>query len=200
MIAVKRLDSPMHETSDAQLMLRVQHDEPTAFARLMGRHHRQVFLWFYRLLHHYQDAEDLTQQTFLQAFRARKRYQPTAKFSTWLFTIVNNLARSYMRKRRRAVRLSSLYDVPDRGMPASPVNEDPLVIQLRKEQRQHLLDVIDDLPSRQRDVLSQFVLDEHPYAVIADNLNLSLSATKSLLHRARSTLRKHLIDDLRIPA
>src|SRR5262245_54846783 len=102
---VRRLDDP-----DVRLMLRVQKDETTAFAELLDRYRTRIFGHLYRLLSNRQDAEDLTQEVFLRLYRSRKRYQPTARFATWLFHITQNVARNALRSRRRrpCVRLETL--------------------------------------------------------------------------------------------
>src|SRR5437016_5675333 len=80
--AVRRIDDP-----DVRLMLRVQKDDGTAFTELLERYRTRILGHLYRLLNNRQDAEDLTQEVFLRLYRSRKRYQPTARFATWLFHI-----------------------------------------------------------------------------------------------------------------
>lgn len=83
------------------LMLRVQRDEAGAFAELVRLYWCRVFGLFVRRLHDRQEAEDLTQEVFLRLFRARRRYQPRARFTTWLFHIARNVARNAYRRRQR---------------------------------------------------------------------------------------------------
>ncbi len=94
--AVRRLEDP-----DVLLMLRVQRDEPGAFAELVECYWARVFGRFYRRLGDRQEAEDLAQEVFLRVYRHRHRYQPQAKFGTWLFHIIQNLARNALRSRLR---------------------------------------------------------------------------------------------------
>src|SRR5271165_7210632 len=87
--------------SDIELMLRVQQDEPGAFADLIELYWPRVFGRFFRQFGDRQEAEDLVQDVFLRLFRNRKRYRPQAKFATWLYHIARNVARNAIRTRRR---------------------------------------------------------------------------------------------------
>src|SRR5579871_5890439 len=89
------------EDPEVKLMLRVQRGDPTAFSQLVARYWNQVFGRFYRRLGDRQEAEDLTQDVFLRLYRYRDRYQPRAKFATWLYHITQNVARNAVRSRRR---------------------------------------------------------------------------------------------------
>ncbi len=86
---------------DTRLMLRVKEDDTAAFEELIERYRNRVVMIAHHLLGNSEEAEDLAQEVFLRVFRSRKTYEPTAKFSTWLFTIVNNLALNAKRDRRR---------------------------------------------------------------------------------------------------
>src|SRR5439155_8008692 len=94
--ALPGVDSP-----DVRLMLRVRDDDEIAFGELLQRHRSRVFNHFFRQLGNRQDAEDLTQEVFLRLYRSRKRYQPLAQFTTWLFRITQNVARNAIRSRCR---------------------------------------------------------------------------------------------------
>src|SRR5262249_17293455 len=86
---------------EVDLMLRVQRDDAAAFGELIRRYWTRIFGSIYRQLGDRQEAEDLAQDVFLRLYRHRKRYQPTAKFATWLFHISQNLVRNALRSRRR---------------------------------------------------------------------------------------------------
>src|SRR5947207_1985583 len=108
------------EDPEVKLMLRVQRGDPTAFSQLVARYWNQVFGRFYRRLGDRQEAEDLTQDVFLRLYRYRDRYQPRAKFATWLFHISQNVARNALRSRRRrpCVRLGALAPEEGEGLTA----------------------------------------------------------------------------------
>jgi len=94
------MSQTVHDTN-IRLMLAVQKDDASAFEELMFRFQGRVQSLFRHLLGNREIAEDLTQDVFLRVFRSRKAYQPHAKFSTWLFTIANNVALNQIRSQRR---------------------------------------------------------------------------------------------------
>jgi RNA polymerase sigma-70 factor (ECF subfamily) len=182
------------------LMLRVQRDEPGAFAELVEQLSGRVYARLQRLVQDRQDAEDLSQEVFLRLYRARKRYQPRARLSTWLFHITQNVARNGLRARRRHRWLrTGLFDfsgedVAQRGPSAPSANLDPLE---RRELAQALRVAISELAGRQRQAFEMQQYQDRSYAEIARALALSPKATKSLLYRARIQLRDLLGDYLR---
>src|SRR6516165_6824952 len=86
---------------DIRLMLRVREDEPGAFEELVERYQHRLVGIMHHVIGQADEAEDLAQEVFLRVYRARKKYRPRAKFSTWLFTIANNLALNLLRSRQR---------------------------------------------------------------------------------------------------
>src|SRR5580704_7044484 len=96
-----KLKTQNYSDPEVGLMLQVQRDEAGAFAELVERYWTRVFGRLYRQLGDRQEAEDLAQDVFLRLYRARHRYQPRAKFGTWLFHIAQNVARNALRSRRR---------------------------------------------------------------------------------------------------
>src|SRR5206468_4385159 len=122
----------------------VQRGDPGAFPQLVERYWTRVFGVFFRRLGDREEAEDLTQDVFLRLYRSRTRYEPRAKFATWLFHITQNVARNALRSRRRrpCVRLETLagpgdpfggeWLLPDRGEPPSrPLERAELAGQVR---------------------------------------------------------------------
>src|SRR5216117_2121077 len=86
---------------DIRLMLRVRDDEPAAFQQLVEQYQHRLVAVMNHLVGNAEEAEDLAQEVFLRVYRARQKYRPKAKFSTWLFTIANNLALNHLRARQR---------------------------------------------------------------------------------------------------
>ncbi len=86
---------------DAALMLQVRDGRPEAFQALVDRYYKRVVRLLAHLVGRPDEAEDLAQEVFLRVYRARGRYEPSAKFSTWLFTVANRLAMNAMRRRKR---------------------------------------------------------------------------------------------------
>ena len=187
-----RLDDP-----EVGLMLRVQRDEPGAFAEMVERFGPLVFGRFYRQLSDRQEAEDLAQEVFLRLYRHRKRYQPTARFATWLFHITQNVARNALRSRRRhpCVRLSSLegagQEVAEEGLYA-PHGESPSRPLERREMADVVRAAVSGLAGRQRPAVELHQFHDFTYAEVARKLDMTPKAAKSLLYRARNQLRHHL--------
>jgi RNA polymerase sigma-70 factor (ECF subfamily) len=180
------------------LMLRVQADDAGAFAQLAGHYWAQVFGRFYRRLGDRQEAEDLAQEVFLRVYRHRKRYQPTARFATWLFHITQNVARNALRSRRRhpRVRLDAAAGapaygrfheqfLPDRGeAPSQPIE--------RAEVAGVVQAAVAGLANRQRKAVQLHQFQDRTYAEVAREMDMTPKAAKSLLYRARNQLRVSL--------
>jgi RNA polymerase sigma-70 factor (ECF subfamily) len=180
-------------------MLRVQNDEPGAFGELVEQFSPLVFGRFFRQMNNRQDAEDLTQEVFLRLYRHRKRYQPSAKFATWLFHITQNVARNALRSRRRhpSFRMGPLEqeELAGDGF-VSPRWESPSRPMERRELAGIVRSAVSGLASRQRRALVLHQFQDWTHAEIAKELDMSPKAAKSLLYRARNQLREHLSDHL----
>ncbi len=181
---------------DVRLMLQVRDDDAAAFEELVMRYQNRVIGILIHLTRKREQAEDLAQEVFLRVFRARKRYTPDAKFSTWLFTIANNVALNAKRSlaRRREVNLGA-DGRDDDGPPAL----DQMALeasglmptrQLDKAERAQMVRLaIEALPERQRVALLLSKFENMSYVEIAETMEMTVQATKSLLSRARENLR-----------
>jgi RNA polymerase sigma-70 factor (ECF subfamily) len=184
---------------EVELMLRVQCDEAGAFAELVRRYWSRVFGRFYRRLGDRQEAEDLAQDVFLRLYRSRKRYQPRAKFATWLFHITQNVARNALRFRRRhpSVPLAPFPRHGDDDRGGERVLPDRSEPPSRPLERAELAGVVraavSGLAGRQRTALELHQFQHRTYAEIAAELDMSPKAAKSLLYRARNQLRASLL-------
>jgi RNA polymerase sigma-70 factor (ECF subfamily) len=192
---------PKRHTDDPEvrLMLRVQHDDAGAFGELIERYWSRVFGHFFRRLGDRQEAEDLAQDVFLRLYRYRKRYQPRAKFTTWLFHITQNVVRNAVRSRRRhpTVRLPWLPAAGEEGNyePAGHVaarNEPPSWPLERAELATVVRAAVSTLGTRQRRALELHQFEDCTYAEVAAEMHMSPKAAKSLLYRARNQLRVSL--------
>lgn len=183
---------------DAALMLRVRDGDREAFRRLVDRHQRAVINTIHRAIGDAWEAEDLAQRVFLQVFRAAHRYRPTAKFTTWMFTIVHNTIRNEYRRRQRhrAESLDALQDPSASGQPAreaaDPKTPDPAATAANRELQERIEQAIAKLPEPQRMAVILCRFEGLSYEEIAEILKVSVSATKSLLHRARENLKEQL--------
>jgi len=182
---------------DADVMLRVKAGDDSAFAYLVQKYRRPMVSFMYRMAHNAAAAEDLAQEVFLRVYRSRQNYEPSAKFSTWLYRIATNLAVNYVRDTRHE-RPESMVSVdepdPETGLTmdvrdASLTAEEAI---LRRERMAAIRQRVQALPERQRMAVLMHKYQQMDYRQIAQVLKLSESATKSLLFRAYETLRVQL--------
>jgi len=183
--------------SDVDVMLRVKTGDESAFAYLVQKYRRPMVGFMYRLCHNPSTAEELAQEVFLRVYRSRTTYEPSAKFTTWLYRIATNLAVNHARDTRHerpenTVRL----DEPDQETGTTPdLADDALTAEeniLRRERLAAIRSKVNALPERQRVAVIMHKYQQMDYRQIAGVLKLSESATKSLLFRAYETLREQL--------
>ena len=186
------------EVSDAELMQRVRRGDRAAFRVLMERHQRAVINTIYRSIGDSWEAEDLAQRVFVQVYRAAPRYKPTAKFTTWLFTIVHNTVLNEYRRRARhaADSLDALTAPGEEGEPgrsfADAESPDPSREVALRELQARIRAAVERLPAQQRTAVILCRYEGWSYEDIARTLKCSVAAVKSLLHRARVTLKEEL--------
>jgi RNA polymerase sigma-70 factor, ECF subfamily len=184
-------------TTDAEVMLRVKAGDDSAFAYLVQKYRRPMVSFMYRMAHNSAAAEDLAQEVFLRVYRSRESYEPSAKFSTWLYRIATNLAVNYVRDTRheRPENMVSV-DEPDQETGLTmDVRDTSLTAEetiLRRERMAAIRQRVQALPERQRLAVLMHKYQQMDYRQIAQVLKLSESATKSLLFRAYETLRVQL--------
>ncbi len=188
---------PSHTDPDAALMLRVKRGDMQAFAGLVEKYKQPVINIIYRTLRDANEAEDLAQNVFIQVHKSAHRYKVSAKFSTWLFTIARNLCLNEIRRRSRhpAESLDQTFD-DDESHPIRQV-EDAKVFSapdnlLQRELQEKISSALAGLPENQRTAILLCQQEELSYEEIAEILGCSLSATKSLIHRGRETLKLQL--------
>ncbi len=188
---------PDQADPDAMLMLRVKRGDRAAFAELVEKYKQPLFNFVFRTLRDETETEDVAQNTFLQVWKSRARYQRTAKFSTWLFTIARNLCLNEIRRRSRHPAESLEETHPEHDDQPSRQYEDkkiflPTETTLHGELAQKIEEALAELPENQRTAILLCRQDELSYEEIAEVLDCSLSATKSLIHRGREMLKEKL--------
>lgn len=183
-------------------MLRVKQGDMDAFAELVDKYKQPVLNLAFRTVRDLTEAEDLAQTVFVQVYKSAQRYKTSAKFSTWLFTIARNLCLNEIRRRSRH-RVESL-DAPHPTQEDQPLHQvedtrstGPTESLIQSELTSKIEEALADLPENQRTALLLCRQDELSYEEIAKILGCSLSATKSLIHRARETLKDRLKPYLR---
>lgn len=184
--------------SDEELMERLAQGSHAAFEELLARYETPILTFCYAFMRNREGAEDLAQETFLRVFRNSRRYQPVAKFTTWLYRIAANLCINELKKGK--LRQSTSLDEP-----AGPDPEGSKIIdRIASEGSSPLSDVesheaqeliskaIDHLPDDQRTTLVMVEYHHMPYQEIATILGVTVSAIKMRVKRARETLREML--------
>jgi RNA polymerase sigma-70 factor (ECF subfamily) len=184
---------------DVELMLRVKAGDRSAFDMLIGKYQRPLLNLIGRYLGAYDDAEDLAQEVFVRVHRAAPRYQPTAKFSTWLYTIARRLCANHARGRalRRWFSLSHDMadredDPPDEGLDVADPADDPSVAAEKRQLRRVVAQALTELPDTLRFAVILRRYEELSYEEIAAILGCSVTAAKLRVHRAKAVLAKRL--------
>jgi RNA polymerase sigma-70 factor (ECF subfamily) len=176
-----------------RLMMQVRQGDIHAFEKIVEIHQGAVIGTVAKMLGGMGDAEDIAQQVFIRVWKSAARYEPSAKFTTWMFTITRNLVFNEMRRRQRKPSVSmdereQEYNLlaPDEttSAPDQQILENELV--------QAIDSAIQALPEKQRLAVVLRRYEDRSYEEIADILGLSLSAVKSLLFRARTQLKENL--------
>lgn len=163
--------------------------DQSAFEELVRRTHRDTYTLALRLLGDEEDARDVTQETYLRAYRGLKRFRGDAQFPTWLYRITANCAATQLgkRKRHRHAELTEDHAVADLRPEIDPeLRSDTSVL------RAELSDALRTLPPKLRAVVVLRDIYDLPHESIAAELGISESAAKVRLHRARRKLREHL--------
>jgi len=185
--------------SDAAVMLRVAAGDEAGFTYLVEKYHRPMIHFLYRMVHNQAIAEELAQEVFLRVYRARASYRAEARFTTWLYRIATNLAVNHARDTRHERAASTVYlDEPDAETGTTPdLADDELNVEerlVRDERMAAIRSHVMALPERQRMAVLMHKYQGLDYRQIGEVLELSESATKSLLFRAYQTLRSKLKD------
>jgi len=198
------------ERTDHQLMAAIAQGNKApeaaeaAFQELVERHQREVYGTIVKMIGDYHEAEDLAQRVFLRVYRAAPRYRPEAQFTTWLYTILRRLVFNESERRART-RERIVEELPhEDGSERLPERERPDLhhkdpsAQLVERERWETIDAaIRALPETQRLALILKIHQDLSYEEIAQILKTSVSATKSILFRAREHLKQTLGEFLR---
>jgi RNA polymerase sigma-70 factor (ECF subfamily) len=179
---------------DAELMLRVKEGDGASFTILLEKHRLPVIHFVYRMVQNQAVAEELAQEVFLRVYRSRGSYEPTAKFTTWLFRIATHLALNSLRDGKHR-RLEEHLDDDSSETPVRQVSDQRPTVEQRMVHQSRMEEIrraVATLPEKQRAAVLMHKYEEMEYSQIAKVLNCSESAIKSLLFRAYETLRARL--------
>jgi len=191
-------ETSVRELPDEQLMYAVAAGNEQAFEELLRRYETQLVTFCYAFMRNRDSAEDLAQETFLRVYRNAARYQPVAKFTTWLYKIAANLCINELKKGQ--LRSSRSLDEPAGSDPDGTriierlANKgDAPLTEAEKHEAQGLIErAISHLPDDQRTTLVMVEYHHMQYHEIADILGVTVSAIKMRVKRARETLRETL--------
>ena len=185
----------MRILQDELLIRRAQRGDADAFEQLLLEHQKNVYNLCYRMAGNPDDAMDLSQETFLRAWRCLDQYQFASAFSTCLYRLCSNICIDFLRRRRRQQTVpltfedadgeEQTYAVPD----AQPLPEEQVELKLTRET---LAAAMAQLLPEHRAVLQLRVVNEMSYEQIADVLDIQIGTVKSRLSRARNQLKKIL--------
>ncbi|VTR61995.1 RNA polymerase sigma factor RpoE [Actinobacillus pleuropneumoniae] len=178
--------------TDSQLIQEIKQGNTELYSELMRRYQRKILAFVYHMLkssHMELMAEDLCSETFYKAFRSLHSFREVdASFSTWLYTIARNTVLSELRKHR-----SGTLPLEESGVvPVAPLEVAPEQAILRSERVHMVREAINNLPEKQRSALILREYDQLDYQEIADILGQSVSSVKSLLFRARGSVKIQL--------
>lgn len=186
--------------TDAELMLRVKAGDEASFDLLLEKYRTPVMKFIQRMVQNSAVAEELAQEVFLRVYRARAGYEPSARFTTWLFRIATHIALNSVRDHRKERNVDSIDGDP--GSQDRPESA-PLDLGDKRETiEQYLVEssevreirgAVHALPAKQRAAVLMHKYHDLDYKQIAEALECSESAVKSLLFRAYETLRQRLI-------
>jgi len=181
--------------TDEQLVAQSRRGDTRAFEELVRRHQDRVFNTVCRMVGDYEHACDLTQETFLNAFRGLRRFRGGAKFSTWLYRIALNAVYSHLRRQAVRPMPASGGEDPEREMRCVWRGEDndPAAAAERKETAMQVQEALLHLRPEEREVLVLRDLEGCDYGTIAEILGCARGTVKSRLHRARCALRQLLL-------
>jgi RNA polymerase sigma-70 factor (ECF subfamily) len=183
---------------DVRLMIQIRDDVPGAFEAMVSRYQDRLVGVLVHVVGNLEEAEDLSQDVFLRVYKARKGYRPKAKFSTWLFTIANNLAMNHARDKKRKPAASlgatdgdgSRADSPAFAVPG---REKTASAQMRQVELSEIVrEAVAVLGEDQKMAVLLSKFEEMSYTEIGQVMNRTPAAVKSLLARARNELRERL--------
>jgi RNA polymerase sigma-70 factor (ECF subfamily) len=180
---------------EAGLVRRCLAGDEKAYRELVERYQAQVYHLALRMVRRSEDAEDLTQETFVRMFRALSRYDPSRPFAAWLFTIASRLCIDHIRRRRAGTISLTRRDWDSEEEYELEVEDPgprPDEVTSRAEEEQRTADLIDSLPPHYRIVVILRHQQDLSYEEIAEALQMPLGTVKARIHRARALLKTRL--------
>ncbi|MFQ6043414.1 MAG: RNA polymerase sigma factor [Candidatus Poribacteria bacterium] len=166
----------------------------SAFDEIVNRHHTKIYRLAYRLLGNAEDADDATQETFIEAYKSLKSFKYKSKFSTWLYRVALNTCHQQIRKAESRRRTLTAFADNVKFLDAENGIETPDNVALKKERQRLLQAAIDRLPERQKQVIVLFYMQNLKYREIAEILGCPEGTVASRLNTAIKNLKPKLKD------
>ncbi len=173
---------------DSRLARKAQRGDRQAFEAILARYERPIFSFIY---HFFQDSalcEDLTQETFLRAYRFIRSFRPGEKLSTWLFSIAKNLCIDELRRMQKGKTVQIDAVDPETFVADGPTGGNPMTASIQVQEGEILRRAVARLPEKYRACIILFYFNEMSYEEIAEVMKISLSNTKILLFRGKKML------------
>lgn len=189
----KAVGIDLHDEEDVRLMELIKNGDHAAFETLVERNKNAVFNVAVRMLNgNVSEAEDVAQQVFIRVWTSAPRYENTAKFKTWLYTILKNLVYNETRRKSHHQEISLMVSNEDSGYQKDLIdsrNHSPQETMMQSEFEEATWAAIKALPKKQRMALSLRLQKNLSYEELCAIMGMSLSAVKSLIFRAREDLK-----------
>lgn len=181
------------DLTDMDILSEVSAGKVDAYGKIVGRYHGRLYNFIYRFVGDRETAEDIVQETFLRAFRKRDEYRAIANFSTWLFTIAGNLAKSELRRRKRWRMVSAERDEEtDTGMELPDESARPDKVAESSIADVQIQNAINSLPNNYRQVILLRDVEGMSYQEISEIVDCPVGTVKSRVNRARLKLQQKL--------
>ena len=181
------------DLTDMDILSEVSAGKVDAYGKIVGRYHGRLYNFIYRFVGDRETAEDIVQETFLRAFRKRDEYRAIANFSTWLFTIAGNLAKSELRRRKRWRMISAERDEEtDTGMELPDESARPDKVAPSSIAAVQIQNAITSLPTNYRQVILLRDVEGMSYQEISEIVDCPVGTVKSRVNRARLKLQQKL--------
>ena len=185
--------------TDQQVIERARQGRESAFRELIGRYERPVFSLIYRLVRDRERAEDLSQDTFIKVLNAIDRYDPSYKFSSWIFKIAHNTALDHLRKREPdtlsldgSPHARTAAETEATSLNPASTDESPEQFAASKELGTEIERAIGTLRAEYRTAILLCHVEGRPYDEIAQIMDVPLGTVKTYIHRGRNELKKQL--------
>ncbi len=180
----------MQDLSDKELVEKAKKGDVSAFEQLLFRYEKQIFCYILRFINQKENAEDVTQETFIKLYRSLKTFDPEYKFRTWLYTIATHTAYDWLRKGKKMQELF-IIDDPDNQFETS--SDETAYKELEMKENKEMVDkAIDKIKPKYKAIVVLFYRDDLSYEEISQVLDLPINTVKTHLYRAKKALSEEL--------